>query len=327
MLNLYYMKLFEFRALHTKKSVKKSTDIQVLKRLMVIIIILSMLINIKINEINNYALFPWKPETVDSEKVKNLNINVSIDNILSQAAGQNMEVGDFLTLSMITQDYCIDEKKLSTVSKRQLVALNKKVMRFCPAEYGELKELYSGLMEDLKYFPVPKSVSENKWVNYIDSWGYERTYKGQRRHEGTDIMADVNKAGIYPVVSVCDGTVTNMGWLELGGYRIGITSDNGIYYYYAHLDSYADNIKTGDKIQAGQLLGFMGNTGYSKVEGTKGKFDVHLHFGIYYCKEDVEIALNPYFLLKNLENKLLYYDYELCYNVHNGNKYVMKRGF
>lgn len=281
------------------------------KKLLIITILLAVLINLGIDEMQRYSQLQWMPEAVDSEIVKNLNINVSIDSIYETANEQNIEPGDFLTLNMMASGYRLDEKNLKAVSKDWLVRLNKKAVRFCPSEYSELKSLYNGLINDMKYFPVPKSVTEDKWVNYINSWGYERTYKGERRHEGTDIMADVNKAGAYPVVSVSDGTVTNMGWLELGGYRIGITSDNGIYYYYAHLDSYAQNIKTGDRVQAGQLLGFMGNTGYSKVEGTKGKFDVHLHFGIYYCKDNVEFALNPYYMLKNLENKLLYYDYEL----------------
>lgn len=294
----YYMKL--------SKILKVTTN-----KLLVIVLLLAALINWGIDEVQQYSRLQWKPEAIDSEAVKNLNINITIDNIYEKAEANDIEPGDFLTLNMIASNYNLDKKNLNTVSKDRLIRLNKKIVRFCPAEYGELKKLYNGLISDMKYFPVPKSVSENKWVNYINSWGYERTYKGERRHEGTDIMADVNKAGIYPVVSVCDGTVTNIGWLELGGYRIGITSDNGIYYYYAHLDSYAENIKTGDKIYAGQLLGFMGNTGYSKVEGTKGKFDVHLHFGIYYCKDNVEFALNPYYMLKNLENKLLYYDYEL----------------
>lgn len=281
------------------------------KKLLVITILMTVLINFELNEMQRYSQLQWKPEAVDSEMVKNLNINVSIDNIFETAQEQNIEPGAFLTLNMMAYNYSLNENNLKTVSKNLLIRLNKKAIRFCPSEYSELKNLYNGLIIDMKYFPVPKAVAEDKWVNYINSWGYERTYKGERRHEGTDIMADVNKAGVYPVVSVSDGTVTNIGWLELGGYRIGITSDNGIYYYYAHLDSYAENIKTGDRVQAGQFLGFMGNTGYSKVEGTKGKFDVHLHFGIYYCKDNVEFALNPYYMLKNLENKLLYYDYEL----------------
>ena len=50
----------------------------------------------------------------------------------------------------------------------------------------------------------------------------------------------------------------------------------------------------------------MGSTGYGK-EGTKGKFDVHLHFGMYYKDDKNEVGINPYFLLKMLKfNKLCY---------------------
>ncbi len=124
-------------------------------------------------------------------------------------------------------------------------------------------------------------------------------------------MADDNVKGIYPVVSASCGTIINMGWLELGGYRIGILSDNGIYYYYAHLESFETSLKEGDTVKAGQLIGFMGNTGYSKVEGTSGKFDVHLHFGIYYSDADREISYNPYWILQSQfqSNKMLYYTY------------------
>ena len=101
--------------------------------------------------------------------------------------------------------------------------------------------------------------------------------------------------------------VENIGWLELGGYRIGIRSDSGGYFYYAHLASYYDNLKEGDIIRAGQLIGFMGDTGYSKVEGTTGNFDVHLHVGIYLNIDNQEISINPYYILKNL--KILYYNY------------------
>ena len=52
------------------------------------------------------------------------------------------------------------------------------------------------------------------WVEYCDSWGLERTYGGERRHEGTDIMAQNNTPGIYPVLSATAGTVTNI-WIHM----------------------------------------------------------------------------------------------------------------
>ena len=78
-------------------------------------------------------------------------------------------------------------------------------------------------------------------------------------------MASVNERGLYPVVSMTDGTVRSKGWLELGGWRLGIETEQGAYFYYAHLDSYAQ-IEEGDAVKAGDLLGYMGDTGYSTVE-------------------------------------------------------------
>ena len=113
-------------------------------------------------------------------------------------------------------------------------------------------------------------------------------------------MTSNNKPGYFPAVSICDGTIEKMGWLELGGYRIGIRSTHGAYLYYAHLDSYRKGLAVGDAVKAGDILGYLGNTGYGK-EGTKGKFDVHLHFGIYVDIEGKEVSVNPYYILKWLE--------------------------
>lgn len=158
------------------------------------------------------------------------------------------------------------------------------------------------------YFPVPESsVDSSLKTSYVDSWMGERSYGGKRGHEGTDIMAVKNERGLYPVVSMTDGVITNLGWLDAGGYRAGITTEDGTYYYYAHLYSYA-NIKEGGKVKAGELIGYMGDSGYGE-EGTTGKFDVHLHVGIYFYEDGEEISVNPYHLLKFLENNKLKYAY------------------
>lgn len=161
---------------------------------------------------------------------------------------------------------------------------------------------------DVSYYPVPNStVDKALYTTFENSWMNERTFGGKRGHEGTDIMVSENKRGLFPVVSMSDGVITNIGWGDKGGYRIGITADSGIYYYYAHLDSYSE-IKKGDYIKAGQLIGFVGDSGYGP-EGTVGKFPVHLHVGIYLYKEDKEVSVNPYYVLKFLENKKLKYTY------------------
>lgn len=164
------------------------------------------------------------------------------------------------------------------------------------------------VQQDIKYFPIPASTKEKSLtVSYVDSWMGERNYKGKSGHEGTDIMASKQERGLYPVISMTDGVITNLGWLEKGGYRIGVTSPSGAYFYYAHLESYAD-IKEGDQIKAGTLLGFMGDSGYGK-EGTTGQFDVHLHLGIYSFDTGAEVSVNPYYVLKFLEKCKLKYSY------------------
>lgn len=162
--------------------------------------------------------------------------------------------------------------------------------------------------KDSLYFPIPSStLDDSLTVSYENSWMAERSYKKTNMHEGTDIMASRNERGLYPIVSISDGTVTSLGWLELGGWRVGITSPQGVYYYYAHLESYGD-IQKGDTVKAGQILGFMGDSGYGK-EGTYGKFAVHLHLGIYCWDTGDEISVNPYYVLRELEKKKLKYAY------------------
>lgn len=170
------------------------------------------------------------------------------------------------------------------------------------------------IMSELKFFPLAFQ-SDNKSsgqqnnpniCNYEDSWQSARTYGGDRRHEGTDLMTVRNERGIYPVVSMTDGTLEQMGWLKLGGWRIGIRSASGTYYYYAHLESYALDLEPGSNVYAGQFLGFAGDSGYG-TEGTTGQFAVHLHVGIYVPGTDK--AINPYPYLKQLEQRVIYADY------------------
>lgn len=157
------------------------------------------------------------------------------------------------------------------------------------------------IWNDVKYFPIPQSLDDTEdKISYVDSWMFERNYGGKRGHEGTDIMAEKNTPGYYPVVSMTDGVVTEKGWLEKGGWRIRITAPTGAYFYYAHLDSYAE-LEKGDPVKAGDLLGYMGDSGYGE-EGTTGEFPVHLHLGIYLKEGTEEISVNPYPVLRYAEN-------------------------
>ena len=252
---------------------------------------------------------------ITNNRFRQLNITCTTEEISTCAESIGADKGELMIVCECMFDGDISSANISSINKSSFVRIRNYLKKKQPQLLNLEKNTYNGLLADIKYFPVPRSNKRKEWVNYVNSWNYERTYKGNRTHEGTDVMGDINKDGIYPVVSVSDGYVSNIGWLELGGWRIGITSPSGIYYYYAHLDSYAKEYKEGDVIRAGDIIGYMGSTGYSKVEGTKNKFPVHLHFGIYITPDpDIaadyeEIALNPYNILKINENNTLIYSY------------------
>ena len=230
---------------------------------------------------------------IQSQEYREMNLNEKFIDYLQTSEKKGRDVA----LALLETDFGYKSMRKSYKDSifRQLEAKWKKY------EAWYILQSYSeSIWDEIKYFPIPESTTDDKLkVSYTNSWMTERTYGGKRGHEGTDLMANVNVPGLFPIVSITDGTITSIGWLEKGGYRVGVTNKSGVYFYYAHLDSYA-NIKEGDVVKAGDLLGFMGDTGYG-TEGTTGMFPVHLHLGIYIYQDDKEISVNPYWILQYLE--------------------------
>lgn len=91
------------------------------------------------------------------------------------------------------------------------------MLHFHKEEIEKQEAYLDSIWSDIVYFPVPDTIwDEEKKVTFGDTWMQSRTYGGDRGHEGCDIMADINERGNYPVISVCDGTIEQMGWLNLG---------------------------------------------------------------------------------------------------------------
>ena len=201
---------------------------------------------------------------------------------------------DILTATMLNSGFCPERMDADSVAYE----------RYKPAEYERLKEAYRAVWADLKYFPVPSGE-----IEFEDTYGESRDYGGLRTHEGCDLFGSKRETGFYPVLSITDGVVENIGWLPLGGYRIGIRAPEGGYFYYAHLDTYEREFQIGEEISAGDILGYMGNTGYGE-EGTVGMFPVHLHLGIYIRTPHYEeMSVNPYWVLKAISKKIRNYSY------------------
>lgn len=137
---------------------------------------------------------------------------------------------------------------------------------------GVLKPIY-GLKA---YSPIAAGYG----YSHCSDFGNTRSFGFNRKHLGNDLMGSQGT----PIVAVEGGVVEAMGWNRYGGWRIGIRSfDSKRYYYYAHLQKdkpFAEGLSEGDIVQAGDLIGFMGRTGYSDKENVNNIQTVHLHFGM-----------------------------------------------
>jgi hypothetical protein len=130
----------------------------------------------------------------------------------------------------------------------------------------------------LQRFPVDGSC----W--YTDTWMAPRS--GGRLHEGVDIGA----AGGTPLLAVADGRIAKMyseqpNWK--GGNAIRLTTADGTYFFYGHLQGFAEGLAVGAPVTAGQVIGYVGKTGNAGVD--------HLHFEVH---PGGGAAVNPYPIVK-----------------------------
>ncbi len=107
---------------------------------------------------------------------------------------------------------------------------------------------------------------------------------GGRSHEGNDIFAPMGT----PLLASERGVIDNMGTGTLGGIKLWVIGESGTQYYYAHLIDYADGITDGTLVEAGEVIGYVGNTGNAISTPP------HLHYEIH---PDGGDAIDPYPLL------------------------------
>ena len=172
-------------------------------------------------------------------------------------------------------------------------------------------------------------VAKNYGFSHYDDFGNARSYGYKRVHLGNDLMGSIGT----PIIAVESGIVEACGWNQYGGWRVGIRSFDGKrYYYYAHLRKdhpYAKDMCEGKIVKAGDVIGYLGMTGYSAKENVNNINVPHLHFGMQLIfdecqKEGVnQIWIDVYsiinFLKKNKSEVYKAYtdtkDYERKYNI------------
>ncbi len=145
-----------------------------------------------------------------------------------------------------------------------------------PAE-GNPEEKHWEKKYGLRAFsPVAKGYEYSDY----DDFGVARSYGYRRQHLGHDMMGQTGT----PITAIESGYVEAIGWNQYGGWRIGIRSfDKKRYYYYAHLRQnfpFNKSLQEGSVVTAGDVIGYMGHTGYSAKENVNNIDETHLHWGL-----------------------------------------------
>lgn len=133
-------------------------------------------------------------------------------------------------------------------------------------EYELSSEYIATIMD-----PLPKRHIKNGW--------YGDRSKATRRHMGTDIRA--NEWQDIPACTA--GTVMRIGYDPISGNYVTIKDDYGFYYSYCHMVELTTFLIEGQRVEQGQLIGHIGNTGNSDAP--------HLHLAIIAPEY---IYINPY---------------------------------
>ena len=157
------------------------------------------------------------------------------------------------------------------------------------AVLGEYLGVYSIRTEDESGDPVWKEsyglkvfspIAEGFYFDHYDDFCASRSYGYNRKHFGHDLMCSLGT----PITAVESGVIEELGWNQYGGWRVGIRSfDKKRYYYYAHMRRnrpYHPNVQLGAVVKAGDVIGYVGRTGYSTEENTNNITSTHLHWGV-----------------------------------------------
>lgn len=138
------------------------------------------------------------------------------------------------------------------------------------------------------FLPIAKNYS----FSHYDDFGNSRSYGFKRTHLGNDLMGSIGT----PIIAVESGTIDHLGWNQYGGWRIGIRSFDGQrYYYYAHLRKnhpYSEGMEEGKIVKAGDVIGYLGMTGYSIKENVNNINVPHLHFGMQLIFDESQVEGN-----------------------------------
>jgi murein DD-endopeptidase MepM/ murein hydrolase activator NlpD len=105
----------------------------------------------------------------------------------------------------------------------------------------------------------------------VDTYGTFDPGAGGQYEHGDDLFGKLGQ----PVLAVANGTVFSVGWNADDGNRLWLRDGQGNEFSYAHLAAFSTDAKDGAKVKAGEVVGFMGDTGDEQGTATHLHFEVH----------------------------------------------------
>ena len=178
-------------------------------------------------------------------------------------------------MDMANSDLVVSTTQKMDMLNRQLYIQSK--------SFDEVVDLFKNHDEMLKCIPAIQPVA-NKNLKYTAS-GYgmriDPIYKTAKFHNGMDFSANIGT----PVYATGDGVIKKAGWQSGYGKIIVVSHGFGYETWYAHLNKY--NVRVGQKVVRGEVIGEVGNTG--KSTGPHLHYEVHL-------KGKVVNPVNYYFM-------------------------------
>jgi hypothetical protein len=152
-------------------------------------------------------------------------------------------------------------------------------------------------------------------VSYGDTFGGLRSDIASGWHHGADVFGQIGQ----PLLAVADGTLFSVGWNKVGGNRLWLRDGQGNEFYYAHLSAFSTLALNGAHVQAGDVIGFMGNSGDAATTPPHLHFEIHPVSLLYL---DYDGAVDPTTYLEHWQ-KLEDVDFPAgaawAPNVHGGN--------
>lgn len=200
---------------------------------------------------------------------------VSAPSVTEVPAAEDDDFSDLIsTLSSDLHRYEARQAPRRTASKPAAQARKERDSEFAARAQALFAPL-NGTAMQMPVVGVQPYELTNSWHNARDG--------GRRKHKGIDIFAPRGTA----VVAVTGGIVTYIGVQPKGGQCLWLTTEEGASFYYAHLERWAPGLYEGMEVRAGDVLGYVGNTGNAISTPP------HLHFGI----NQSDVMVNPYPIL------------------------------